>query len=223
MKVVRIVIFAKAPVAGLVKTRLIPRLGADGAAALAARLIQHTVRQAVVAQAGPVELCVAPDAKQTIWKALNLPNGIQWSEQGDGDLGQRMARAAQRVIEHGESLLLLGTDCPQLNSERLRATAQSLTTSDACLVPVTDGGYVLIGLNRYHPSLFADIPWSMADVAKLTRWRIGALGWSQKEFPALHDIDEPDDLQWLPIDWSNFAASSVRTHQSSRKEFEDEN
>jgi hypothetical protein len=223
MKVVRIVIFAKAPLAGLAKTRLIPRLGPNGSAALAARLIQYTVRQALAARVGPVELCAAPDTKQAIWKTLELPGDIQWSEQGDGDLGLRMARTAQRVIERGESLLLLGTDCPQLNSGRLRATARTLMTNDACLVPVTDGGYVLIGLNRYHPSLFADIPWSTADVAHLTRRRISALAWSSTEFPALHDIDEPDDLQWLPIGWSNFAASSGRPHQPTHKEFEDEN
>lgn len=198
MRPVRIVIFAKAPLPGFAKTRLIPKLGQQGAASLAARLLKHAVEQAVIANVGPVELCVAPDMYHPIWKTLSLPDYSHWTEQGEGDLGERLSRSVQRVISDDESVILMGTDCPALNSKYLQMAAQSLTTCDASLIPVSDGGYALLGLNRYHPSLFSDIPWSTSEVARLTQQRFASLGWSLDVLSELNDIDEPDDLQWLP-------------------------
>ena len=201
MKVVRIVIFAKAPLAGQAKTRLIPALGLDGSAALAKRLLLYTVEQAVAANIGPVELCVTPSMDHPIWHELELSAAVSWSEQGGGDLGERLSRASQRVSGTGESMLLIGTDCPQLDIHRLQAAAQALNNHDTCLLPVSDGGYALLGLRRHHYSLFAEIPWSTSKVAHLTCQRITAIGWSMKKFHHLHDIDEPEDLQRLPNDW----------------------
>lgn len=198
---VRTVIFAKAPLAGFAKTRLVPALGEEGAAALARQLLRHTVTQALAAGLGPVELCVTPNRHHAIWPTLNIPQAIKFSAQGRGDLGQRMARAARRSIPGDEPVLLIGTDCPQLDSAMLQAAARALAGHDCCLVPAHDGGYTLLGLRRYHPSLFSNMPWSTADVARITRARMHALGWSLAEFPAVHDIDEPADLAWLPAGW----------------------
>jgi hypothetical protein len=123
MNTVRIVVFAKAPVAGRVKTRLIPALGAAGAAQLAARMLDQALAQALAATVGPVELCMslAPGAPE--WAGIPLPAGIETSDQGEGDLGARMARAAQRAIARGEAVLLTGTDCPDLSAARLRVAA----------------------------------------------------------------------------------------------------
>lgn len=195
MNNVRIVIFAKAPVAGFAKTRLIPALGEEGAAALAKQLIQHTVKEAHSADIGPVELCVTPDSQHTAWKALELPGTMKLSNQGYGDLGQRMAGAALRVINEGQSVILTGTDCPQLDSARLRTAAQALDKHDCSLIPACDGGYTLLGLRQFHSSLFRHIPWSTGGVADITRERIRTLGWSLVEFPPLPDIDEPADLR----------------------------
>ncbi|MEO7105314.1 MAG: DUF2064 domain-containing protein, partial [Rhodoferax sp.] len=93
----RLVIFAKAPVAGAVKTRLIPALGAQGAAALAQRMLLHTLQQALASGAGPVELCMSPAPDAPAWTGIDLPEGIERSDQGEGDLGERMARAVHRV------------------------------------------------------------------------------------------------------------------------------
>ena len=196
----RIVIFAKAPVAGLAKTRLIPALGAQGAARLAAALLKHAVAQALASGVGPVELCVTPAPADPLWSGLALQATLTWSDQGDGDLGERMARAAQRVLDAGEPVLLMGTDCPDLTAGRIREAAASLTAADAALVPAFDGGYVLLGLNRFDASLFAGIAWSTASVAQVTRARVEQLGWSLRTLPTLHDIDEPADLRWLPDD-----------------------
>ena len=208
----RIVIFAKAPLPGYAKTRLIPALGLDGSAQLARRLLMHTIEQALAANIGPVELCVSPSVHHPIWETLpweTLPrktparktDPLAWSYQGEGDLGQRMGRAVQRVTAQGESVILIGTDCPGLNADTLRAAAHALDHHHASLTPVSDGGYSLLGLNQYTPRLFTDIPWSTEIVAQLTRQRIAELGWTLQEGPMLHDIDEPDDLQHLPSHW----------------------
>jgi rSAM/selenodomain-associated transferase 1 len=194
----RIVIFAKAPVAGLAKTRLIHALGAQGAAQLAAALLDHAVAQALASGVGPVELCVTPGPHDPVWSGLAPQATLNWSDQGDGDLGARMARAAQRALEAGAPVLLMGTDCPDLTADRIRDAAASLTAADASLVPACDGGYVLLGLNRFDASLFAGIAWSTVTVAQVTRDRVEQLGWSLQTLPALHDIDEPADLRWLP-------------------------
>jgi rSAM/selenodomain-associated transferase 1 len=201
MTTVRIVIFAKAPLPGLAKTRLAPTLGADGAASLAGKLLQHCLEQALAADIGPIELCVTPTIQHPVWQEFPVPASIRWSEQGDGDLGQRLARATQRVTDSGEAILLIGTDCPDLSTQKLRAAARALSHHDACMIPVHDGGYALLGLNRHLPSLFADMPWSTAAVAQLTQERILEAGWSLEIMDSLHDIDEARDLHRLPAQW----------------------
>jgi len=205
MKPTRIVIIAKAPIAGFAKTRLIPALGAEGAARLARRMLRHAVETALDAEVGPVELCVAPSPDHPLWKTLDLPGGLEWSEQGDGDLGARMARAAERTTAAGEAALLIGTDCPGLTARHLRTAAEGLADHDAALVPSVDGGYALLALRRFHPCLFTRMPWSTDAVAFETLCRIGRLGWSVKSARPLRDIDEPADLAWLPTGWHDDA------------------
>lgn len=198
MKPVRVVIFTKAPLAGLAKTRLIPALGQQGAAELAQRLLLHTLREALAAQVGPVELCVTPSGDHPVWQTLALPNSVPLTEQGEGDLGDRMARAARRVLDAGESVALIGTDCPQLDAAQLQQAANALQHAHATLLPAFDGGYVLLGLNQFDASVFSGIAWSTDSVARVTLQRLEKLNWQVHTGPTLHDIDEPPDLQWLP-------------------------
>lgn len=198
-KPVRIVIFAKAPLPGFAKTRLIPALGAQGAADLARRMLTCTLHAALAAQVGTVELCVSPAPADPVWPTFELSQAVQWTDQGEGDLGERMARAARRTLDGGESVLLIGTDCPELDAAQLLRAANALQRSDATLLPTFDGGYVLLGLNRFHPSLFSDIAWSTASVATETMRRMNALGWHVARHATVHDIDEPADLQWLAL------------------------
>ena len=189
----RIVLFAKEPTPGRVKTRLIPTLGAEGAARLARRLLATTLREAV-ASGLPVELCGDPDAR--FWGPTSL--GIALSAQGEGDLGARLTRAAARTIAGGENVLLIGADCPGLVSSHLRDAAAALDRHDAVIHPAEDGGYALLGLRRSDPSLFDRIAWSGPEVATQTCARIGALGWSLAIHDTLRDIDQPADLAALP-------------------------
>jgi rSAM/selenodomain-associated transferase 1 len=196
----RLMIFAKAPQAGLAKTRLIPALGAEGAATLARRMLAHTVHQALAARAGPVELCMSPAPDDPGWQGVDLPDAVARTAQGEGDLGQRMARAVQRVtIEQRQPLLLMGADCPGLTAAHLSEAAAQLTQHDAVLVPVADGGYVLIGLKTPCPELFTRMPWSTSAVAAATLRRMAALGLRVWQGPQLRDIDEVTDLAHLPV------------------------
>lgn len=200
----QIILFAKCPQPGQVKTRLIPALGAQGAATLAQRMLIHTLGEALQAGLGGVELCVAPAPSAPAWQPVIPPalcHGVRWQDQGEGDLGARLARAAARLSEAAQTMLFIGSDCPALNADILRQAAAQLDTHDAGPIPSTDGGYVLLGLRRGHASLFTDIAWSTARVAETTRERLRALGWRWAELPALRDVDEPADLTCLPLGW----------------------
>lgn len=201
MQSVRILIFAKAPWPGLAKTRLIPVLGAAGAARLARQMLEQTLRNALVAALGPVELCMTPGPAAPEWLDIPIPPGVMTSDQGTGDLGARLARAAHRCTTAGEAVLLMGTDCPALTPPRLRAAATALQRVEAVLHPTADGGYALLGLTRTDPGLFSDIAWSTATVAAVTLARLKERGWSVRVAARLHDIDQPDDLKHLPAAW----------------------
>jgi len=197
----RIIIFAKAPLPGFAKTRLIPALGQAGAAKLAQRMLQQTLAVAVDARVGPVELCVTPDITLPAWLGVDISQGVEISAQGGGDLGARLARAAQRGLVHDESVLLIGTDCVEMSAPLLRAAAAALKHKNAVIHPAADGGYALLGLARFHSRLFEDIAWSTGRVASETISRIEQLGWSLELGALLHDIDEPDDLRRIPLNW----------------------
>ena len=194
MKPSRILIFAKAPVPGKVKTRLIPALGAEGAAALAADMLRASLEQALVAIPGAVELCADPDPFEMEWAGKLPPLPVDLTAQGEGDLGERLARAAARVIARGENAILIGGDCPALDAPVLAAAAAMLATHDAVIHPAEDGGYVLLGLARFDPSIFEGIAWSGPDVAADTIARIAALGWTLHIGETMRDVDEPADL-----------------------------
>jgi uncharacterized protein len=191
----RILVFAKAPVAGKVKTRLIPALGPEGAARLAAKMLDHVLVEAGRAGVGPVELCTDPKPDDPVWNPYR-DKADKLVSQGDGDLGARLERCARQASAHGK-IIMIGSDCPELDRSRLRAAAEWLDQVDAVIHPAADGGYVLLGLGRFDPSLFADIAWSTGRVAEQTIDRIRSLSWSLHVGETLHDVDEPEDLERL--------------------------
>jgi rSAM/selenodomain-associated transferase 1 len=196
-----LIIFAKAPVAGFAKTRLIPQLGPQGAAALAGHMLNHALEQARLANIGPVQLCCAPDDSHPDLLAAAKRHGATPTQQGEGDLGARMHRAFVRALSQHDSAIIIGTDAPSLDARYLRDAVVQLRTRGAVFGPAYDGGYTLIGLRHAHGSLFDQMPWSTAQVMALTRQRLSALGISHAELATLHDVDEPVDLAFLPADW----------------------
>jgi rSAM/selenodomain-associated transferase 1 len=207
-----LVIFAKAPVPGLAKTRMIPALGAHGSARLAQQLLLHAVQQAAQVPWDALALCVSPDtthpafalAQDLVHKSTATPQSpLTMSLQGDGDLGQRMHRALVRGLSQHAAVLLMGTDAPDLNAAVLQQAAQALQTHDAVFVPAHDGGYALVGLRRPVPELFEGMVWSTASVMAETRMRAHRAGLRWCELAPVHDMDEPTDLHHLPPDWPN--------------------
>ena len=197
----RILIFAKAPQPGVAKTRLIPVLGGEGAAALARRMLANTLHAALAARIGPVELCVSPSIDDESWRGIAVPTEVETSDQGSGDLGARMARASARALAKSPSVLLIGTDCVEMHADLLCEAALALRAQSTVIYATADGGYALLGLSKYSPLLFSEMAWSTKTVAKETILRIEKLGWSLHVGRLLHDVDEAADLVLLPKEW----------------------
>ena len=184
----RVAIFTKWPAPGRAKTRLIPTLGPDGAARLHARLVEQTL--AVVRASGltfEVRVTGAGPPEFTQW----LGDDVAIVDQGDGDLGARLARVPA-------PMLLIGADAPDLTAEHLRAAAVALDRAPAVIGPAADGGYWLLGLARMMPHLFTSMPWGTDNVAAETIARLTADRIAPVMLPTLHDCDRPEDLARWP-------------------------
>ena len=191
----RILIFAKAPEAGRVKTRLIAALGAQGAADFYRRLLDSTVERAVGALLAPVECCCTPTVEHAVFSGLAARHGVALTLQAGDDLGARMQSSAQHALAGCSSLLLIGADCPALLPRHMaRALDWLRQGQDAVLGPAEDGGYVLLGLKQAPAELFSDIPWGSSRVLEMTRQRLQRLGWRWRELEPLWDVDRAEDL-----------------------------
>lgn len=196
-----LIVFAKAPIPGLAKTRLVPTLGKEGAARLAARMLRETLRQAVDAGVGGVELCCTPDTSHPALREAAEEFAVVLTAQCEGDLGRRMQHALGRVLSTHRKALLIGTDAPALDRLQLRRAACLLNSHSAVFVPAIDGGYVLVGLAQPIPALFERIDWSTERVMAQTRDRLSAASHVWAEMPALPDIDLPADRRHVPKEW----------------------
>lgn len=188
---VGVAILARAPVAGQAKTRLIPALGAVGAAALQDWMIGRALQTARAAGLGPVTLWLDGEIQA-------VPDDIAVRRQPDGDLGARLlaaiaARPGTRVM----GTLVIGTDGPALTPDHLRAAATSLRRHDAVVIPAEDGGYVLIGMNQPCHAVFDHIAWGTDRVMAQTRERLRIAGLTWHEPATLWDVDRPEDLPRL--------------------------
>lgn len=182
-----IALFTRWPEPGKAKTRLIPAIGADAAAALHKRLTERTI--ATVLAAGlPLEIrsTGAPVASFHEW----LGQGARIIDQGEGDLGQRLARAAQTL-----PVLLLGADIPDLEPRHLTAAAAALAENPAVIGPAEDGGYWLLGLSAPAPQVFENIPWGTETVLETTMARLVP---PPPLLALLADLDRPADLPRWP-------------------------
>ena len=189
----RILVFARAPVAGACKTRLVPRLGRAGAAAAQRKLTEHCLHHSGEAGLAPVELHAAPDSRHGSFLRMRRRHRLRLRRQSGRDLGRRMSRAIAQALAGCGGAIVIGTDCPAMDTFFLHQACAALRKHDAVLGPASDGGYVLIGLRRPEPRLFAGIAWGGPRVLAQTRRRLQRLGLSWRELPALWDVDTPRD------------------------------
>jgi uncharacterized protein len=189
----RIAVFAKAPVAGRVKTRLAPLLGDEGAATLHKHFVRRALATAVQSRLGRVELWCAPDESHPFFSSVASEYGVRLRTQSGRDLGARMNHAFEMAHAEGEVLLLIGCDCLVLDAATLRDAAAALASYDAVFAPAEDGGYVLAGLSAPGSSVFEGIEWSTPSVMAETRERLAAAGMRWKELATHWDVDRPDD------------------------------
>lgn len=194
----RILIFAKAPRIGQVKTRLFGALSPEQATRLHVRMLVRLLGRLLEAGLAPVELYGTPDAEHPLFVELARRYPIATRSQGGGNLGDRMAQAASTALRDCERVVLIGTDCPLLDGDYLGRTLARL--SDECpavIGPAEDGGYVALGLTRSDPLVFEGMEWGTDQVLVQTLRRLDALGWSYQLMPSLWDVDRPQDLERL--------------------------
>jgi uncharacterized protein len=182
----------------MVKTRLIPLLGAEGAAGLHARLAKRTLETARAAGFRRIELHGAPDCDDPFFRFCAGHYGIVLAPQAPGDLGARMLAAFEATLAAHARVLLVGSDCPALTARHLRQAERALRDgTDAVFIPCEDGGYALIGLARVDAKLFAGFVWGAGGVMAETRTRLRQLGWTWRELETLWDVDRPEDYDRL--------------------------
>lgn len=194
----KVLIFAKAPVPGMVKTRLIPSIGSQSAARLHEKLVLRSIEVAVQSNVGPVELWCSPSHDHPFFLGCEKRFGIQLFNQIEGDLGTRMAHGFQETLKSAQAGILIGSDCPSLTAGDFQTAYQALAAGISAVInPAEDGGYVLIGLSRIDPAIFEGIRWGTEVVFEETKRRIERLGWEWKELNRKWDVDRPEDIERL--------------------------
>jgi uncharacterized protein len=198
-------VFAKAPVPGRVKTRLIPAVGAEGASRLAKALLEDTLEALVAAgRAAPV---LAVDDVEAF-----RGRGLPLVEQGTGDLGARLERVLGLGLTRSPAVVAVGSDTPGFPAPLLEECFQALGRADAVLAPAADGGFTLLGLRRCPPGLLRGLPWSGPDTFRATEARLRARGLSVARARPFFDVDGPADLARLRVE---LAEGTVQARHSA--------
>ena len=189
-----LIVFAKAPVPGTVKTRLTPALDEETAALLHVSLVERTLHTARESGIATIELCCAPDTRHRFFADCAEDFGASLTPQGAGDLGDRMLAAFERALKTHRAAIIVGADCPALTGRHITDAAAMLATHDAVLTPAEDGGYVLIGVTRADSRMFEKVEWGGDQVLARQRQNFSTLGYRWHEMPTLWDVDRPEDL-----------------------------
>ena len=190
-----LIIFTRTPVPGQTKTRLIPALGADGAATLHTCLLLNTLQEASQSLFPAIQLWCSPVIEHPVFDSCAETFSTTFHLQTGNDLGMRMYNAIEHALNEFSFAVVVGSDCPGLNTEILNQAYTALAGGqDAVLGPCEDGGYYLIGSRHAEYVPFTDIEWGTETVAETTREKFRTLGWSWFETERLWDIDTKEDL-----------------------------
>jgi len=194
-----IAVFTKAPVPGQAKTRLMPLLGAEGAAAAQRRMTWKTLETACSVAHAQVSLWCAGDINHPFLLECAAHFGVPLRAQSEGDLGARMAHCLSHLLREHERALLIGSDCPAFTADHLERAVAALDDARMVFTPAEDGGYVLVGARRggLTTACFENMVWSVPEVMNVTRKRLLALEWRRdkdwRELETLWDVDTPED------------------------------
>ena len=187
-------LFVRWPEAGRVKTRLAGALGAESACGIYTMLATRAFAEAMKVAGSQVVVCgtgAMPDAF-----ARWLPGAFAYWSQPEGGLGERLAELFTRAFQSGsDAVLAIGSDAPTLDAAAITHAAAALASHDVSILPAEDGGYALIGLSRFPPRLFADMPWSTARLLEATRERCASEGLTLCIGPTFPDVDTEEDWQ----------------------------
>jgi rSAM/selenodomain-associated transferase 1 len=190
-----VIVFARAPSPGRAKTRLIPRLGAWGAARLQARLTERALQTAIASRCGPVELHCTPRTGHAFFQRQR---GVALERQKGRDLGERMQRALADALRKHRYAILIGVDAPALRAADLRRALRLLRSgSEVVLAPAEDGGYALIGCRVAPRPVFEQIAWGGNDVYIRTVQRLSQLCLRWRALRTVWDVDRPEDVERL--------------------------
>ncbi len=195
-----LIIFTRYPTPGQAKTRLIPALGVEGAAALHRQMAESTVSQARLLRGDAIDIDVRFAGGDRVQMQTWLGSDLDYHPQSSGDLGDRMSDAFRSAFDRGaKRVVTIGTDCPDLNHSLLTLAFQKLADHDLVIGSATDGGYYLIGLSSMILDLFQTITWSTSIVYQQTIAIAEKLQLSVANLPMLSDVDRPEDLEKLQI------------------------
>lgn len=192
----RLIIFTRYPEPGTTKTRLIPVLGAQGAATLQRQMAEHTlaqVKELIASRLLSAEVHFAGGTSQLMQNWLG--SDFVYRQQSEGDLGTRIISAfAAAFAAKMTSVVIIGVDCPDLSAELIIQAFEALQETDLVLGPAQDGGYYLIGLRQLIPELFTGISWSTDQVLQQTLDIAQKFELTVSRLPQLRDVDRPEDL-----------------------------
>ena len=186
--------FARSPQPGRVKTRMMPHLSALEACELHRELVVWTCSELLRSGLGDVELAVAGPVSDALFGRCRRLGVGRITRQSGEDLGQRMYRAMHQGLALYDKVVLVGSDCPDIDRAYLHAAVAALDNVSVVLGPATDGGYVLIGASEISEEVFQGICWGSAEVYAKTLDALAQLGLAWQALPALTDIDRPEDL-----------------------------
>lgn len=191
----KLLIFTKSPILGEVKTRLQPEYSVEQSLVLHKILVQQTLTAMNNIADVDVELCCSPNRNTSYFLECENNYSLTLSDQLGIELGERMAFSFSIALQIYTKVVIIGTDCPDMNEKYIRQALVALDERDAVIGPATDGGYVLLGLRRFSLDLFKNISWGSDKVFSQTCKVLKKIGWTYHELEPMQDIDRAEDLR----------------------------
>jgi len=198
-------LFAKAPVPGNVKTRLQPRLGSEGCAALAVQMLYQSIKKIANHWPGKFVLCVTPDQENPHFMSLSDHYRCEVIRQSGSNLGDRILGALGHGIAESGAAVVMGCDVPQITGRVIADAWEHMQQGENIVGPTFDGGFYLLGLHALRQEIFEGIEWGEDTVMDQLQRQTEQIGVSIRRLAILRDIDRWEDLKWLAAHDSRYA------------------